>query len=168
MQIAQPWKDFIAELKGLDYMNLLRRLIGTESFTLNFHWHYTPRGCAISAHCDAQHKLASHIFYLNTEQDWDTTWGGQTLLLDDKGKFPRESAPQIKDFDNIIRSKAIGNSSLLFSRRDRSWHGMLPLTCPEGKFRKVFIVVINRRFAANAILKGLWSRATHALRGKGT
>ncbi len=168
LPIAAPWKEFIGELRGPDYRNLLHRLIGTRTFTLKFHWHYTPRGCAISPHCDAEHKLASHIFYMNTEQDWKPTWGGQTLLLDDNGEFPRESAPQIKDFDNIIRSKAIGNSSLLFSRRERSWHGMLPLTCPEGNFRKVFIVVINRRLTVKTRLETLWSRATHTFHGKET
>ena len=95
LPVAQAWKDFIAELRGPTYQNFLSRLLGTCAFTLRFHWHYTPRDCSISPHCDAKDKLGSHIFYFNTEQDWDPAWGGQTLLLDDGGRFPRNSAPHI-------------------------------------------------------------------------
>jgi len=34
-------------------------------------------GCAVSPHCDAVRKLATHIFYFNTEADWDPGWGGR-------------------------------------------------------------------------------------------
>ena len=76
LPVAAEWKDFIAELCGPTYHNFLGRLLGTRAFELRFHWHYTPRGCSISPHCDAKHKLGSHIFYFNTEQDWDPAWGG--------------------------------------------------------------------------------------------
>ena len=144
LPVAQAWKDFITELRGPTYQNFLSRLLGTRAFALRFHWHYTPRGCSISPHCDAQDKLGSHIFYFNTEQDWDPSWGGQTLLLDDGGRFPRNSAPHIEDFDSVSASHAIGNSSLLFARNGSSWHAMRPLQCPADRLRKVFIVVVSR------------------------
>ena len=40
-------------------------------------------------------------------------------------------------------AKAIGNSSLLFMRRERSWHGVKEIRCPPDHLRKVFIVVIE-------------------------
>ena len=144
LPVAQEWKDFIAELRSSIYQDFLSRLLGTRAFELHFHWHYTPRGCSISPHCDAKHKLGSHIFYFNTEQDWDPSWGGQTLLLDDRGRFPRNSAPEIKEFDSVSASHAVGNSSLLFARNGSSWHAMRPLQCPEDRLRKVFIVVVSR------------------------
>ena len=144
LPVAQEWKDFIAELRGSTYQDLLGRLLGTRAFELRFHWHYTPRGCSISPHCDAKYKLGSHIFYFNTEQDWDLAWGGQTLLLDDGGRFPRNSAPEIKEFDSVSPSHAMGNSSLLFARNGSSWHAMRPLQCPADRLRKVFIVVLSR------------------------
>ena len=144
LPVAQEWKDFIAELRSSTYRDFLGRLLGTRAFELHFHWHYTPRGCSISPHCDAKHKLGSHIFYFNTEQDWDPSWGGQTLLLDDRGRFPRNSAPEIKEFDSVSASHAVGNSSLLFARNGSSWHAMRPLQCPEDRLRKVFIVVVSR------------------------
>lgn len=144
LSVAQVWKDFIAELRGPTYRNFLSRLLGTRAFALRFHWHYTPHGCSISPHCDAKDKLGSHIFYFNTEQDWDPAWGGQTLLLDDRGRFPRNSAPEIEAFDSVSASHALGNASLLFARNGRSWHAMRPLQCPEDRLRKVFIVVVSR------------------------
>lgn len=143
--VAQDWHDFISELQGPGYLDFLARLLGTRAFALSFHWHYTPRGAAISPHCDARRKLGSHIFYFNTEQDWDPAWGGQTLILDDRGRFARNSAPRVEDFDAVVESDAVGNRSLLFARGTASWHAMRPLQCPEGHLRKVFIVVITRR-----------------------
>jgi hypothetical protein len=142
--VPEAWEEFIAELLGPEYSRFIKRLYKCKSFRLNMHWHFAPRGCQVSPHCDAAHKMGSHIFYLNTKDDWDPSWGGQTLVLDDNGRFGTNSAPAFEDFDNIIASECIGNYSTLFERRVRSWHGVRELTCPDDKLRKVFIVVINR------------------------
>ena len=142
--VPAAWKDFIAELQGSEYSQFIKRLYRCRSFHLNMHWHYAPTGCGVSPHCDSIHKMGSHIFYLNTVDDWDPSWGGQTLVLDDHGRFDTNSAPAFEDFDNIISSECVGNYSTLFLRRDRSWHGVRELTCPDDKLSKVFIVVISR------------------------
>ena len=142
--VPAAWKEFIAELHGAHYTNFIKRLYRIKSFTLNMHWHYTPNGCVVSPHCDAMHKLGSHIFYLNTLEDWDKDWGGATLMLDDNGRFDPKSAPEFADFDRVVAAECIGNYSTLFSGRHRSWHGVRELTCPDDKLRKVFIVVINQ------------------------
>lgn len=144
LDLPDCWRRFVAELKGPGYRHFLARLLGVEKFDLTFHWHYTPTGCSLSAHCDAEWKLGSHIFYLNTEDDWNERWGGQTLILDDGGAIDHRSAPAIEDFQRVIPSKAIGNSSLLFERTDHSWHGMYPLAQPDGVLRKVFIVEMRK------------------------
>ena len=144
LPLAPAWKTFIAELRGQKYQNFLCQLLGVRSLDLHFHWHYTPSGCSVSPHCDAKHKLGSHIFYFNTKEDWDPAWGGETVILDDQGRFSRKSAPRFEDFPESLASTAIGNFSLLFQRLDKSWHGVRPVQCPEGHMRKVFIVVINR------------------------
>jgi len=135
---SPAWDAFVKELHGPDYTQFIQRRFG--AFYLNMHWHYTPRGCSVSPHCDAPHKLGSHIFYLNTLDDWQEEWGGQTLVLG--GKFDHDSAPDFDDFEGGWTSKCIGNVSTLLGR---GWHGVRELTCPEGALRKVFIVVINRR-----------------------
>ncbi len=144
LPLAPAWKAFITEIYGNEYQNFLHRLFKINSLELTLHWHYTPNGCSVSPHCDAKHKLGSHIFYLNTEQDWKEHWGGETVILDDEGKFSRKSAPTFEDFTEATTSKAIGNYSLLFARKGNSWHGVREIQCPTNYMRKVFIVVINR------------------------
>lgn len=157
LPVAGPWKQFIDELRGPEYRRFIERLLGIRWFFLNFHWHYTPNGCEVSPHCDAKRKIGSHIFYLNTEEDWDPSWGGETLILDDHGRLEPDSAPEFEDFDRVISSNALGNHSLLFRRRGNSWHGVREVRCPEGHLRKVFIVVINAYNPAS-LVKRLFGR----------
>jgi hypothetical protein len=144
LDIPREWHDFVAELRDAPYQRWVREMLGTRSIHTSFHWHYTPRGCSVSPHCDAKRKLGSHIFYFNTEDDWDPDWGGETVVLDDEGQLSSDSAPAFEDFAASYGSKALGNYSLLFARKGNSWHGVREITCPEGHLRKVFIVVLNR------------------------
>jgi len=160
VELAPPWREFIAELESDRYARFLRRMLGRGNLSISFHWHYTPNGCSVSPHCDAVHKLGSHIFYFNTEDDWDPSWGGETLVLDDHGRFDPKSAPAFEDFDVAAASSSLGNYSLLFTRGESSWHGVREIRCPPDRFRKVFIVVINDRVRLAA--KDLWAR----VRGK--
>jgi hypothetical protein len=143
LPISSAWHDFIAELKSPRYLQFIQRMFGRRAIRLLFHWHYTPNGCSVSPHCDAKRKLGSHIFYLNSENDWQPDWGGETLILDDNGRFGAGSAPRFEEFDRAMPSTAIGNYSLLFMRRERSWHGVKEIQCPPDALRKVFIVVIE-------------------------
>lgn len=156
--VAPAWREFIAELDGPAYGNFIARMLGTRAFSLRYHWHYAPRGCSVSPHCDSPKKAGSHIFYFNA--DWDPSWGGETLVLDDGGRFQRRSAPGFDEFDHEIPSAASGNRSFLFGRRRNSWHGVRPLKCPEERMRKVFIVVLNRNSPMDRVrrLVGLGSR----------
>ncbi len=141
--VPEPWREFIDELRGDRYRSAMRRLLGGRRLEFRFHWHYTPSSCAVSPHCDAKRELGSHLFYFNTEEDWDPSWGGQTLVLDDGGRFPPRSAPAFDDFDRIITVESMDNRSFFFARRDNGWHGVREIRCPEGHMRKIFIVVVN-------------------------
>ncbi|MFU8814324.1 MAG: 2OG-Fe(II) oxygenase [Pseudomonadales bacterium] len=143
LPVADCWHQLVEELEAPGYQGWLARLFDTRRFRLNYHWHYTPRGASVSPHCDARHKLGSHIFYFHTAADWDPAWGGETVILDDEGRFSRASAPPFEAFTHRWRADAMGNRSLLFQRQGNSWHGVEPLQCPEGQLRKVFIVVVN-------------------------
>lgn len=145
LQVADCWHRLVAEFEGPIYQAWLARLFATRRFRLTYHWHYTPRGASVSPHCDARHKLGSHIFYFNTTADWSGDWGGETVILDDGGRFSRASAPAFDDFTRSWRANAMGNRSLLFQRQGNSWHGVEPLLCPEDRLRKVFIIVVNAR-----------------------
>jgi Rps23 Pro-64 3,4-dihydroxylase Tpa1-like proline 4-hydroxylase len=118
-------------------------MFGRDDFRLRFHWHYTSAGCSVSPHCDARRKIGSHIFYLNTENDWRPEWGGETLILDGVGRIPMNSAPRFEDFADAKPAATLGNRSLLLMRRPHSWHGVKRLACPPHALRKVFIVVVE-------------------------
>ncbi len=142
--LAPAWRQLLRELRGDRYRRCLARLFQTDRLALSFHWHYAPRGASVSPHCDSSRKLGSHIFYFQTQRDWRPEWGGQTLLLDAGGRLPSRSAPELSDFDAALPALHLDNRSLLFSRGPHSWHGVEEIRCPEGRLRRVFIVVVNR------------------------
>jgi hypothetical protein len=143
LDIARPWRDFIDELRGPEYREFLSALFGGEPFRLRFHWHYAIGGSSVSPHCDSNQKLGSHLFYFNKSDEWDPSWGGATLVLDDHDSMSRGSNPGFSDFDERIASRFLDNASFLFRRTPHSWHGVEELRCPEGAMRRVFIVVID-------------------------
>jgi hypothetical protein len=143
MELAAPWQQLIDEFCSKPYRNFVCRLLGVSHVRFRFHWHFTPDGGEVSPHCDSKGKIGSQIFYLNTEQDWDRSWGGETVILDDKGRFETGSAPAFEDFDAEYPAETADNRSLLFGRRGNSWHGVRRINCPEGKYRKVFIIVFE-------------------------
>ena len=144
LNLSDEWHAFVEELMSPEYLQFIYRVAGTKNIQLEFHWHYTPRGCSVSPHCDSTNKIGSQIFYLNTADDWDSRWGGDTLILDDEGRFSHRSNPTFSDFKKSYTSESIGNRSLLFIRNGNSWHGVKQINCPQGQLRKVFIVVIKK------------------------
>ena len=155
VEIAAPWQALIDELRGERYHRWMRHMLGTRFFRLSYHWHYTPNGCSVSPHCDSRGKLGSHIFYMNTRQDWQDSWGGETVVLEDGGRLSAQSAPDFEDFDAAYPAKTLENYSFLFCRRGDSWHGVREIQCPEGALRKAFIVVIEND-GPRQMLKRLW------------
>jgi hypothetical protein len=143
LDIDPSWHEFVAELHRTGYRHFLRRMYGFRPMKLSFHWHYTQSGGAVSPHCDSKRKIGSHIFYLNTDEDWKTEWGGQTLVLNDHGRLDCKSAPEFEDFDAPAVAESIGNRSMIFRRTAHSWHGVEAINCPADRMRKVFIVVVE-------------------------
>jgi hypothetical protein len=141
--VPTPWKEFIDELCSDAYRNEIARLLDAHKPEFRFHWHYTPRGADVSPHCDARREYGSHLFYFNSEEDWDPAWGGATLCLDDGGRLSYDSAPALEDFDDVLEFHSTGNYSAIMKRTDHAWHAVRPITCPEGRMRRIFIVVVN-------------------------
>ena len=153
LSLPKPWKEFIAELSGRRYAQFVARLFGRKDFTLRFEWQCASRGCSVSPHCDGLRKIGSQLFYLNTPEDWDPSWGGATLVLDDEGKLDYRSAPEFEAFAREIPAATVGNRSFIFARGDHAWHGVRPLTCPEGKMRKLFAAVVERKMPLRTRIK---------------
>ncbi|MEY2335270.1 hypothetical protein [Acidithiobacillus ferrianus] len=113
--LASNWSQFVHELHSDVYKSFWREMLGLSpktSVILTMHWHYTPPGASVSPHTDARRKMGSHIFYFNTPDDWDEAWGGQTLVLDDGGKWPRHSAPDYAGLREVGASQMLGESQL--------------------------------------------------------
>ena len=112
------------------YQSWLQRMLGPQQFILTMEWYYAWQGCSVSPHCDARRKLATHIFYFNTEEDWEENWGGQILMMDDEGRYKPHSAPAFDDLKVAASLVPRGNESLFFQRTEHSWHGVRPLGMP--------------------------------------
>ena len=162
MELSEPWEDFILELRSDSYRHFVARLLNVSSVRFRFHWHFTPNGGEVSPHCDSITKIGSQIFYLNTEEDWDHSWGGETVVLDDGGKIETGSSPEFDDFIAEYTAETRGNRSLIFGRRGNSWHGVRRINCPEDRYRKVFIVV----FEESRPVKMAFKRLRRLARGK--
>lgn len=162
MALPGPWARFIAELLGESYRAFVCRLLGVRRVRLRLHWHYAPNGSEVGPHCDSRIKLGSQIFYLNTWDDWHPDWGGETVILDDAGRFPTYSAPRFEDFDAEWPARTMDNRCIIFGRRGNSWHGVKRIDCPEDRHRKVFIVV----FVEHRPLRALYKKLRRALAGK--
>ncbi|MGA2617693.1 MAG: 2OG-Fe(II) oxygenase [Thermoguttaceae bacterium] len=148
LPLSAAWREFIAELHGRHYETFLRRMLGLgerKSIVLTLEWYFAWQGCGVSPHCDARRKTATHIFYFNTNEDWDPNWGGDILMLDDNGRFQRHSAPKFEDLKVGAALVPRGNGSLLFQRTEHSWHGVRPLESPPDRLRKLFIVTVNEQ-----------------------
>ncbi|HET6514587.1 MAG TPA: 2OG-Fe(II) oxygenase [Thermodesulfovibrionales bacterium] len=146
LPLSEPWKEFIAEIQGKGYEAFIRRMLGLQpgkEIILTMEWYYGWKGCGVSPHCDARRKVATHIFYFNTEEDWETSWGGDILIMDDGGRFKAHSAPSFDDLRVAASLDPRGNGSLLFMRTEHSWHGVRPLQSPPDPLRKLFIITIN-------------------------
>jgi hypothetical protein len=153
MDLAPQWRDFVEELCSENYRKFVCALLDVSDVRFRFHWHFTPNGGEVSPHCDSKGKIGSQIFYLNTEGDWQWDWGGETVVLDDSGRFPAESAPAFEDFDAEYPAETRDNRSLIFGRQGNSWHGVRRINCPENHYRKVFIVVFEEHRPLRMLVK---------------
>ncbi len=96
MDVPGPWQDFIGELRSDLYRNTIARLFDAKDPEFRFHWHYTPSGADVSPHCDSKREHGSHIWYFNRKGEWDPSWGGDTLVLDDGGRFSPELRARLR------------------------------------------------------------------------
>lgn len=155
MDLPAPWDQLIAELRGETYRKFICRMLGVSHVRFRFHWHFTPDGGEVSPHCDSKGKIGSQIFYLNTAEDWQWGWGGETVILDDDGSISADNAPGFDDFVAEYPAETRDNRSLIFGRRGNSWHGVRRINCPEKHFRKVFIVVFEEHRPLRMAVKKL-------------
>jgi hypothetical protein len=99
---------------------------------------------------------------MNSSDDWDPAWGGQTVVLDDGGRFGHASSPAVGDFESSVEASCLDNRSFLFRRTAHSWHYVKKVQCPPDALRKVFIVVVDEARLVHGLLSGRRSRHVHS------
>ncbi|WP_199194343.1 hypothetical protein [Pleurocapsa sp. CCALA 161] len=140
--LPPSWQMFIKELETSQiYQNFIKSLFKVADFQIRYAWHVGVTNSEVSPHKDAEQKAGTHIFYFNTSEDWDTTWDGSTLVLGDKLKDAMN--PDFSDFTTVIPTQFINNHSFLFKNTPNAWHGVKPLNCPQGKYRRLFNVIFE-------------------------
>ncbi len=140
--LPKSWQLFVKELTtSRKYHNFIRSLFEVSDFTIRFDWHVATANCDVSPHLDSYRKIGSHLFYFNTNQDWNSDWGGATLLL--SGKPEEVKNPDFSDFTSETQTQIIDNRSFMFRNTPTAWHGVKPLTCPEDKYRRLFNIIFE-------------------------
>ena len=136
------WQMFIQEIETSEvYHNFIKSLFQVTDFQIRYAWHMGVTNSEVSPHTDAKRKVGTHIFYFNTSNDWDTKWDGSTLVLGNK--LNDSMNPDFSDFATAIPTQFTNNHSFLFKNTPNAWHGVKPLTCPEGKYRRLFNVIFE-------------------------
>jgi hypothetical protein len=161
--IAQPkdlsnsWRAFLAEIESQDYMSFLEETLGTDEFTLQYAWHMGMTGAEVSPHRDTLQKLSIHLFYFNPVGIWDTGWGGDFLILN--GLKVARKNPDFGDFTEVVPFQTQGNRSLFLKNGPEAWHGVRPLRCPDGQYRRLFTVYARAKLSKRKRLS-LFARKT--------
>ncbi|MGA7952689.1 MAG: hypothetical protein WCA07_04125 [Gloeobacterales cyanobacterium] len=135
-----PWQRFIDELETNQvYDNFIKSVFDVKHYNVRYAWHLGFNTSEVSPHRDSERKIGTHIFYFNTSDDWDINWGGSTLVLG--GKLTTSQNPDFDDFTVVKSCQITDNNSFLFKNTANAWHGVKTLTCPAGKFRRLFNII---------------------------
>ncbi len=167
--LPAPWQAFLEELKAsAEYHGFIERLLGAAPLTARYAWHVGTAGSEVSPHRDADNKIGTHIFYFNTQDDWDPAWQGSTLVLG--GRKGNALNPDFSDFAAETAADIRDNHSFLFKNTADAWHGVRTLTCPDGRYRRLFNVIFQTPDGGETgqSPRGLGAKLRQALsRGKG-
>ncbi|NEO90353.1 MAG: 2OG-Fe(II) oxygenase [Moorea sp. SIO3G5] len=141
-QLPKSWQRFMEELEtSLDYQNFIKSLFEVSDFRVRYAWHVGVTNSDVSPHIDDPKKIGTHILYFNTSEDWNPDWGGSTLILG--GKLTNAMNPDFTDFTTITPTQFLDNFSFIFKNTPNAWHGVKPLTCPQGKYRRIFNIIFE-------------------------
>ncbi len=161
-QLPKPWRQFIRELESRKYKNFIASVLKTSKFKFRYEWHLGFKGSQISPHVDVHWRIGNHMFYFNTREDWNPKWGGSTLVLGGNRKYSKEKSYDFSDFKSVILVKNEAHHSLLIKNTNRAWHGVKSLRCPDGKYRRMFMIIfVPQNFKADVWINNSLSLVLH-------
>ena len=140
-QLSPTWQFFIKGLNSDPYLEFVSDLLGQSDMSIRFAWHVAQNGQDVSPHIDSERKIGTHIFYFNTNADWSVEWGGGTVFYANKQSLNYN--PEVEDFDTKHVASILSNYSTLFRNSDNAWHGVEPISCPDGHYRRIFNVIFE-------------------------
>ena len=150
--LPASWQMFIQELEtSQDYQNFVKSLFEVTDFRIRYAWHMGVTNSEVSPHRDSNRKIGTHILYFNTSDAWDTAWKGETLVLGNK--LNDAMNPDFSDFATVIPAQLTNSHSFIFKNTPNAWHGVKPLTCPEGKYRRLFNIIFEFPQAKSSLSK---------------
>jgi hypothetical protein len=99
------------------------------------------RDTMLPPHTDSTDKILVFLLYFPSE-DWQAEWGGGTQVYRPRDKrydanWSNSRLPR-KDVDIVFDSGFKSNRLFFFVKSVNSWHGVAPMTCPEGVVRRSF------------------------------
>lgn len=114
---------------------------------INFQFGRMHPGAFLTPHKDGVPKIVTLIFYMSPK-DWEPSWHGGTSFY----QVPfREGTCDLSNvyyaFDDVTRIDELAfrpNRMVGFVKSRRSFHGVAPVACPNGRTRDSFIVNVNR------------------------
>jgi 2OG-Fe(II) oxygenase superfamily len=141
-ELPPTWQAFLKELEANQtYQQFLKSALAVPDYKLRYAWHVGFTGSEVSPHVDSPEKIGTHILYFNTSQDWQAEWGGDTLIL--SGKQTAHLNPDFTDFATVTPVPICDNRSFFFRNYEHGWHGVKPITCPTGSYRRLFNIIVE-------------------------
>lgn len=136
-------------LKQLEYITGIPTLLADAEFN-GGGMHLTGPSGRLDVHVDFNllgetrlHRRLNILVYLN--QQWDKSWGGEIELWD-------------KDVKKCWHSmQPVFNRCVVFETSEISYHGVAPITCPEGFVRRSFAAYYYTREAPSN-----WDGSAHS------
>lgn len=114
---------------------------------MQFEFSRLRRGSFVPPHTDDQKKLVSLLLYF-PDPKWQENYGGDTEFYRAKNLTARNNwNNQRVSFEDLIpfsRAPFVANRLVAFVKSKNSYHGVQPITCPDGMARDSLNINVNR------------------------
>ncbi len=119
-----------------------------EPIRTTFQFSLLPKDAAIVPHTDAPRKMVSLLLYFR-DPDWKDSFGGNTEYYVPRDPrrarhWKQTARIPFEEFKPIGETAYVGNRLTGFVRSRVSWHGVRPISCPEGMARKALLINIKK------------------------
>lgn len=112
--------------------------IGHESAFMSFEFSRLENGASVKPHTDGMQKLVSLILYF-ADPAWREEYGGDTLYYRPKRAAHnynwKNRWRRFEQLEPVFENRFAPNRLAVFVKSSNSYHGVPPITCPDGMAR---------------------------------